>query len=84
MSQSVPKTLEDEIAAAEAASAALRNPGRSIRAAAKILHDYDLVARRAHGVYKKSYEELEQTDPIGFEEYNSMVAQALDAADAAS
>jgi hypothetical protein len=47
------------------------------------MHDFDLHARIAHGTYKKSYEELEKTDPIGFEEYNAMVADALAAADRA-
>jgi hypothetical protein len=32
---------------------------------------------------RKTYEELEATDPIGFEEFNAIIAHALAAADAA-
>ena len=56
-----------------------RNPGPGVRAAAKVMHDHDLDARKAHGPYKSSYEELEATDSIGFEEYNELIMRALEA-----
>ena len=83
MSQSDTRTLEEKVADTEAAIAASRNPSPRIRAAAKIFHDHDLDVRRIAGSYKQSYEELEQSDPIGFGEFNDIVADALAAADAA-
>ena len=77
------RTTGQKIADSEAAIAASRNPSPRIRAAAKIFHDHDLHARRLHGEYKKSYEELEAMDPMGFGEFNDLVGRALDAADAA-
>jgi len=50
---------------------------------AKVIHDAGVVR---HGWvsphYTKSYEELEATDPIGFYEFNSLIAAALEAGDA--
>lgn len=63
----------------------MANPGPRIRAVAKVIHDAGVVR---HGwvspYYKKSYEELEATDPIGFEEFNDLIAAALEAGDAAT
>jgi hypothetical protein len=58
-----------------------RNPSLRLRAAAEVLHKAAVHYRWAGLSYNKTYAELEQTDPIGFEEFNEIVAAALDAAD---
>ena len=52
---------------------------------AKVIHDVGVVGRGwVSPHYKKTYEELEATDPIGFEEFNDLIATALEAGDAAT
>jgi hypothetical protein len=58
-----------------------RNPSLRLRAAAEVIHKAAVHYRWAGRSYKKTYAELEQTDPIGFEEFNEIVAAALEAAD---
>ena len=67
---------EMAIKATDDAIEASRNPPPRVRAAAEFIHD-----QLTH--YGKSYKELEETDPIGFGEFNSVVWQALDKADKA-
>ena len=57
-----------------------RNPSLRLRAAAEVIHK-PAVHAGAGRSYKKTYAELEQTDPIGFEEFNEIFAAALEAAD---
>jgi len=58
-------------------------PSARVRAAVKVLHDYGTRHRWVSRHYAKTYEELEATGPIGFGEFNDLIAEALDAADAA-
>jgi hypothetical protein len=59
----------------------LQNPSSRLRAAAEVIHRAGVHHQWAGPSYKKTYAELEQTDPIGFEEFNEIVAAALEAAD---
>ena len=61
-----------------------RNPSPKLRAAAKVLHNISVLHGWAGPHYKKTYEELEKTDPIGFEEFNAIVANVIDAAEKAA
>jgi hypothetical protein len=58
-----------------------RNPGSRLRAAAEVIHQACVHHRWAGPYYQKTYAELEKTDPIGFEEFNKIIAEALKAAD---
>ena len=63
--------------AAEKAIKDSRDPSPALRAAAKAIHD-KAVRDGSYGPhYKKTYEELQSTDPIGFGEFNDMVARKL-------
>jgi hypothetical protein len=57
------------------------NPSLRLRDAAEVIHKAAVHYRWAGRSYKKTYVELEKTDPIGFEEFNQIVAVALEAAD---
>ena len=59
------------------------NPSPRLRAAAKAIYNAGLQHGWFGDGYTKTYEELEQTDPIGFEEFNQIVAEALSEADKA-
>jgi hypothetical protein len=84
VSDSDTRSNEQKIADAEAAIAGSRNPSPRLRAAAKVIHDHGVRhAWRGIPNYAQTYEELEQVDPIGFGEFNEIVAEALAAADAA-
>ena len=61
-----------------------RNPSPRLRAAAKAIYDEGLRHGWFSPHFKKTYEEFEKTDPVGFEEFNELVAGALAAADLAS
>jgi hypothetical protein len=52
-----------------------------IRAAGEILHKAAVHNKWAGEHYNKTYAELETTDPIGFEEFNDLVAAMLEAAE---
>jgi hypothetical protein len=58
-----------------------RNPSSRLRAAAEVIHKAFVDHHWGGPRYKKTYAELEKTDPIGFEEFNEIVAAALEAAD---
>jgi hypothetical protein len=60
-----------------------RNPSSRLRAAAEVIHRAGVHHQWAGPSYKKTYVELEKTDPIGFEEFNEIVAAVLEAADQA-
>lgn len=59
-----------------------RNPSPRLRAAANVVYDAGILHRWTGPCYATSYEDLERTDPIGFEEFNEIIADSLDAADA--
>jgi len=58
-----------------------RKPSPRLRAAAEVIHKASVDHGWAGPHYKKTYKELEETDPIGFEEFNEIIADALAAAD---
>jgi hypothetical protein len=58
-----------------------RNPSLRLRAAAEVIHKAAVHYRWAGRFYEKTYVELEKTDLIGFEDFNEIVAAALEAAD---
>ena len=59
-----------------------RPTSKEVEAAARVLHEVGL---RHHlwGKYRKSYDELAATDPIGKEEFDAIVEQMLIAANEA-
>jgi hypothetical protein len=59
-------------------------PSPRLRAAAEVVHKAGQFHSWAGPNYKKTYKELEETDAIGFEEFNEIIAAALEAADAAT
>lgn len=60
-----------------------RNPSSRLKAAAEVIHKASVHHGWVGPHYKKTYKELEESDPVGFEEFNNIVADALAAADAA-
>jgi len=58
-----------------------RNPSLRLRAAAEVIHKAAVHYHWVGRFYEKTYLELEKTAPIGFEEFNEIVAAALEAAD---
>jgi uncharacterized protein (DUF488 family) len=53
---------------------------KRVRAAAEVLHKAAVHYGWLSPYYTKSYQELEKTDPIGFDEFNAIVADILKAA----
>ncbi len=50
---------------------------KAMRASAQTLHKHAVSHGWAGPFYNKSYEELEETDPIGFDEFNAIACDVI-------